>query len=183
MTISLKHRFTSPHADEADTSLVRPSNWNDEHNLTGTPGSSIGFDSSGNVVEINNAAPITITSDMNFYVATTGNDSNNGLTSGTAWRTIQHAAIYVAMHYANPFQYAIYINVADGTYVEDNGLGYGLELPVIPYPATNGGAYGGITLVGNATTPANCIIDFSGAASGHLITCNGTWHMNGFKIN
>jgi hypothetical protein len=34
MAISLKHNFTSAVADEGDTSLVRPSNWNAEHDLT-----------------------------------------------------------------------------------------------------------------------------------------------------
>lgn len=34
MAISLKHAFTSAIADGGDTSLVQPSNWNAEHNLT-----------------------------------------------------------------------------------------------------------------------------------------------------
>lgn len=34
MAISLKHNFQSAVADEGDTSLVRPSNWNAEHDLT-----------------------------------------------------------------------------------------------------------------------------------------------------
>jgi hypothetical protein len=34
MTVSLKHKFTSSVPDDADTSIVRPSNWNDEHDLT-----------------------------------------------------------------------------------------------------------------------------------------------------
>ncbi len=34
MAVSLKHKFTSPKADGGDTTLVRPSNWNDEHDLT-----------------------------------------------------------------------------------------------------------------------------------------------------
>lgn len=34
MTVSLKHKFTSAKTDGADTTVVRPSNWNDEHDLT-----------------------------------------------------------------------------------------------------------------------------------------------------
>jgi len=34
MAISLKHAFTSAKGDPADATLVRPSNWNAEHNLT-----------------------------------------------------------------------------------------------------------------------------------------------------
>lgn len=33
MAVSLKHKFTSSIPDDADTSIVRPSNWNDEHDL------------------------------------------------------------------------------------------------------------------------------------------------------
>ena len=33
MTVSLKHKFVSSVPDDADTSIVRPSNWNDDHDL------------------------------------------------------------------------------------------------------------------------------------------------------
>jgi hypothetical protein len=35
MTISVKHKFVSTIPDSLDTSLVRPTNWNDDHDLTG----------------------------------------------------------------------------------------------------------------------------------------------------
>lgn len=34
MTISIKHKFTNPKADGGDATIVRPTNWNDEHDLT-----------------------------------------------------------------------------------------------------------------------------------------------------
>ena len=34
MVVSLKHKFASAKSDGVDTSLVRPSNWNDDHDLT-----------------------------------------------------------------------------------------------------------------------------------------------------
>jgi hypothetical protein len=34
MTITLKHKFQSPKSDGGDNTLVRPSNWNDDHDLT-----------------------------------------------------------------------------------------------------------------------------------------------------
>lgn len=34
MAVSLKHKFNSAKSDGGDASLVRPSNWNDEHDLT-----------------------------------------------------------------------------------------------------------------------------------------------------
>jgi hypothetical protein len=42
MAISLKHAFTSAKSDGGDTSLVRPSNWNAEHNLTCATGVILG---------------------------------------------------------------------------------------------------------------------------------------------
>ena len=36
MAITVKHKFVSAIPDGADTSVVRPSNWNDDHDLTGT---------------------------------------------------------------------------------------------------------------------------------------------------
>lgn len=33
MTLSIKHKFVSPKADGGDTTIVRPSNWNDSHNI------------------------------------------------------------------------------------------------------------------------------------------------------
>jgi microcystin-dependent protein len=47
MAISNKHKFTSPKADGADTSLVRPSNWNDEHDLTMATGKVLGRTTAG----------------------------------------------------------------------------------------------------------------------------------------
>lgn len=47
MSVSLKHKFTSTQADGTDASLVRPSNWNDEHDLTLAAGKVLGRDTSG----------------------------------------------------------------------------------------------------------------------------------------
>lgn len=50
MAVSLKHKFTSAKADSADTSLIRPSNWNDEHDLTMQGPAILGRYSTGNGV-------------------------------------------------------------------------------------------------------------------------------------
>ena len=47
MAVSLKHTFVSAIPDGADTSVVRPSNWNAEHTLTGTIDTLMGFDATG----------------------------------------------------------------------------------------------------------------------------------------
>jgi hypothetical protein len=51
MTVSLKHKFQSTVGDGADTSLVRPSNWNDQHDLTGSAGMALGFGPAGVAAE------------------------------------------------------------------------------------------------------------------------------------
>lgn len=47
MSVSLKHKFQSAKSDGADTTIVRPSNWNDEHDLTLAAGKVLGRDTSG----------------------------------------------------------------------------------------------------------------------------------------
>lgn len=59
---------------------------------------------------------IRLTANTSFFVATTGSDSNNGLSSGTAWATLQHAYNAIQQNYdLNGFTATI--NVAAGTYV------------------------------------------------------------------
>lgn len=52
MAVSLKHAFTSNVADSPDATLVQPSNWNAEHNLTAAANTLLGAITTGNVVEI-----------------------------------------------------------------------------------------------------------------------------------
>lgn len=47
MAVSLKHAFTSAKADGADTSVVRPSDWNAEHVLTQATGKLLGRTTAG----------------------------------------------------------------------------------------------------------------------------------------
>lgn len=64
---------------------------------------------------------------ITYYVnATTGNDNNDGLTSETAFKTIQHAVNLIP----EILTYDVYIRLASGTYLEDvtikghSGCGY-----------------------------------------------------------
>lgn len=47
MAVSLKHTFTSAKADGPDTTLVQPSNWNAEHQLTLATNSLLGRSTAG----------------------------------------------------------------------------------------------------------------------------------------
>ena len=47
MTISTKHKFVSSKSDSGDASLVQPSSWNDEHDISLAAGKVLGRDTSG----------------------------------------------------------------------------------------------------------------------------------------
>lgn len=60
--------------------------------------------------------PLKTTADITYYVdATNGNNSNNGLANGTAFKTIQHAIDILPQIINN----VVTINIAAGTYNED----------------------------------------------------------------
>ncbi|MBJ9695452.1 beta strand repeat-containing protein [Burkholderia cenocepacia] len=64
-----------------------------------------------------------LTQNTNFYVnASTGNDNNDGLTSGTAWATLQNAWNVIQRSY-DVAGFVATINVAAGTYAPLAGIG------------------------------------------------------------
>jgi hypothetical protein len=112
---------------------------------------------------------IKLTADLNLYVATTGSDSNDGLSSGSPFLTLNHAS-YVAMNnYDQQNRYRITINVADGTYDQGASV-YG-----------NVGNYQ-IYFKGNSATPANCVITLSSPGSIFGAAFNANLSVDGFKL-
>lgn len=64
-----------------------------------------------------------LTANTNFYVnASTGSDSNNGLTSGTAWATLQKAWNTIQSNY-DVAGFTATVNVAAGSYAPVAGIG------------------------------------------------------------
>lgn len=93
-----------------------------------------------------------LTGNTIFYVATTGNDANDGLTPATAWLTIQNAFNVIGSNYdLNGF--VATIQLEDGTYA---GASSGR-------PMTGGGAVS-VVVQGNIVTPNNTIIAATNAA-------------------
>jgi hypothetical protein len=129
--------------DDLDDTML----WQAVHNMVG-----------GNAV-------ITLTAPQVFYVnSTAGNDSNNGLTSATAFASLQKAADTMANWNLNGF--SITVNVADGPYNK------------VVLPTMSGS--GQVFWVGNAATPANTVIT---AVNDFCVVANGIAHnLNGFKI-
>ena len=115
-----------------------------------------------------------LTADRTYYVATAaggGNDSNNGLTAGTPFLTIQKALDVLAATLDIAGK-NITIQVADGTYTGTN-----LLRNVPGYAAA-----GNLTIQGNLTTPANCIISTTSAACFYGSGLSVTWDIKGFKL-
>lgn len=89
-----------------------------------------------------------LTSARTYYVATTGSDSNDGLTVGTPFLTIQKAIDVVGL--IDIGANSVTIQLADGTYS-------GLITVNGPWLGS-----GTVMLQGNATTPANTLVTSSG---------------------
>ena len=98
-----------------------------------------------------------LNANINYYVATTGNDSNSGLSIGTPFLTIQKA-INVILNTLDLGGYTAIINVADGTYTG-----------ALTVSTAFTGA-GSVQLIGNLTTPTNCIIS---TTSNNCLTVSG----------
>lgn len=91
----------------------------------------------------NEGSRVTLTATRNYYVSPTGSNSNNGLSAGAPFLTLQKAVdeaykLDCSIHNIN-------INLADGTYA-------GAE---IHRPLLGGGT---LYIIGNVTTPANVVI-------------------------
>lgn len=73
-----------------------------------------GLMSSTDKVKLDNTSS-SLTGDINYYVATTGSDTNNGTSSSTPFQTIQHAIDILPKHIDGN----VNIEVAEGTYNEN----------------------------------------------------------------
>ena len=106
-----------------------------------------------------------LTAPQTYYVnATTGDDSFNGLTAGTPFKTLQRAANQATFFNLNGF--SVTVNVADGTYA-----------PVI-LPQVNGS--GNIYFVGNQPLPVNCKIHANVGAA--VTVSGGPYWLRGFRL-
>ena len=100
---------------------------------------------------------IKLTANTTFYVSTTGNDSNDGLTPGTAFLTLQALVNYLYLKY-DFGGYQVVIQLLDGTYT---GAGF---------PSAFVGQIIPLILAGNSSTPANVQLVSSGSNS-NTISC------------
>lgn len=107
-----------------------------------------------------------LTANRTYFVATTGSDTNDGLTAGTPFATIQKAIDVACALDLSIFN--VTIQVADGTYA---------AVTLKPYVGR-----GPITIVGNSTTPNNVVINnASGNAISSAAMC-GNWQIQFLKL-
>jgi hypothetical protein len=107
-----------------------------------------------------------LTADRTYYVATTGSDSNDGLSSGSPFATIQKAVDVVCSLDLSIYQATI--QLADGTYTAGATLkSYVGALPPI--------------IQGNATTPANVVVNDAGTDA-FLLEVVATWRIANLRV-
>lgn len=109
-----------------------------------------------------------LTANTNLYVnASTGNDTNSGLSPAAAVQTITKAVAIAKT--LDCYGFNLTIVVADGTYNEN------VVIDRIPL------GVGTFTLIGNTTTPANCVIN-GGSGNCISIGLGVEIYVRGFKV-
>ena len=99
-----------------------------------------------------------LTADRTYYVATTGDDGNDGLAVGTPLLTIQYALDFVAAR-LDTSSFNVTIQIADGTYT----------CPAAGFVVKGINGTGTLLLLGNRTTPANVILQTDASTTWQLI--------------
>jgi hypothetical protein len=113
---------------------------------------------------------IILTGGMTFYVATTGNDANDGLSVGTPWLTLQHAWNVIFNKY-DLAGFGVTITVANGTYA--NGVAASGRPP-------GADTIGAITFSSTSATPSACIINDAGSC--FVANANAALSVSGFTV-
>ncbi|MCZ8520116.1 MULTISPECIES: phage tail-collar fiber domain-containing protein [Paenibacillus] len=113
------------------------------------------------VIVLDSLTPKRTTANMTLYVSTTGNDANDGLTSGTALRTIAAAVAKIPQIVLH----SVIIYIANGSYLEN----------VVIWAKHGNGT---ISLIGNATSPASVTFSYL-----ELNSCTANVAIQGIQLN
>jgi hypothetical protein len=120
---------------------------------------------------------IQVTSDMIIYVATSGNDLNNGLSPGPGGALLTIAAAINVIYTQYDWRgHNCTIQLADGTYNYNVAGGFLAVFPGMPF----GMLPFGLTLQGNPTNPQNVIISATNANG--IGVDRAFMYLNGFTI-
>ena len=154
MTVSLKHTFQSAKTDSADPTIIQPSNWNQEHELTAAAGKVLGRDTSGAgavqelPISVTSAGNVTIPN--NFAVTGTTGLTGNTTVTGTLGVTGTTTATNLGVTGTTTLTNALTVS--------NGGTG------VATLPANN-------VLVGNGTS---AVTGVAPGIAGNVLTSNGT---------
>jgi hypothetical protein len=129
------------------------------------PTETVIFDGVEFVLQTGAATPVSLIAPLNYYVSTSGNDSNNCLTLATSCLTIQHAITLV--QYINLNGFSVTVNVANGAYQ--------------PFSTVPINGSGQVLIIGNTSSPSAVTIS---AASGPAIgASNSGYVISGLQLS
>lgn len=97
-----------------------------------------------------------LAADVTLYVATTGNDSNDGLTVGTPFLTIQKGVNVALANYIIPSGKRVRVQIANGTYTLSSAItirGHRMGSEAVPYRS--------LLIIGNTGSPSSVIVQSS----------------------
>lgn len=103
-----------------------------------------------------NSVKTLLSGNITRYISTTGNNSNDGLTTGTAWATAEYAYLNIQQNYDLGGTHVITFQFADGTYTQDCEV-WGMISP--------GTDEFNVIFKGNTSTPSSVI--FNGTFGAH----------------
>lgn len=112
---------------------------------------------------------IMLGGNLNLYVSPTGSDSNNGLTNGAPFQTLQHAAS-VAYHAYDCQGFNITINMAAGTYTAGASCSYNLP------------GSGALYFIGNNSNPSSVVVNLSAAGNCFAASFGANVHVQGMQL-
>ena len=196
MAVSLKHTFVSAIPDGSDTSVVRPSNWNAEHTLTGTINTLMGFDATGASQSVTvgsgltySAGTITATGDGSGTVTsvaaltlgTSGTDLSSTVATGTTTPVITLNVPTASASNRGA------LSSADWTTFNNKGSGTVTSVTGTAPVVSSGGATPAISMAA-ATTSVNGYLTstdwttFNNKGSGSVTSVSGTGTVNGITL-
>jgi hypothetical protein len=117
-----------------------------------------------------------LTADLNLYVSPTGNDANDGMSSGTAFANPQRAADFIYGNVDQDGKCNVIVHVADGTY---NTPGGSAPSTLICSGPLNGPP---IQFIGNLATPGNCVIRNT-VGSAITVASGAQVSLGGFRVS
>ena len=159
MTVSLKHKFVSSVPDDADTSIVRPSNWNDDHDLLLATNRLLGRTTAGT----GSAEEISVSGELTLSAGALSTSSNVVTLTGTQTLTNKTLTSPVITGGTTVTVPSGAYDLVNKTYVDSTAQGlnfhqsckYATTTALPAYTYNNGSSGVGATLTANAVGALN----------------------------